>query len=576
MSKKVLNHKVVADYRILSQQILNHEYHGLQRIDFLHEISNILLDFSGCDSIELWIKEHNKYYRYENTCSSGDPFHFGIIPDISYENEGIHFESEAGSDLERLCRDIVLRNFDPALPYFTEHGSFWTGETEAQLTFQPVSEKQAVTRKLKIGGTYKSIALIPIVAVNEHIGLLQLKSLKRDFFSKDVIEYYEGIAQTVGITLTHRRAHVALRERVKELTCLYSISKIVEQIGASMENVLREVLGLIPQAWLYPEIASARIILDGKSYSTKEFKETPYKQTSNIIVNGENRGTVEVVYSEKKPELDEGPFLKEERSLIDAIARELGNIILRKQTEDDKARLQEQLRHADRLATIGQLAAGVAHELNEPLGNILGFAQLVTKSPGLPDQTIKDIEKIVKASLHAREVIKKLMIFSRQMPTKKSRINLNQVIEDSLYFLESRCAKEGIKLVRLLASDMVDLTLDPSQITQVLVNLVVNAIQAMESGGTLTVKTVFNPKKYVSLIVEDTGIGMDEKVMKQIFIPFFTTKTVSQGTGLGLAVVHGIVTSHGGVIKVRSKIGQGSRFEIRLPVSGSLNGERIS
>ncbi len=170
------------------------------------------------------------------------------------------------------------------------------------------------------------------------------------------------------------------------------------------------------------------------------------------------------------------------------------------------------------------------------------------------------------AALHAREVVKKLLIFARQVPTQKRKVSLNQIVEDGLYILGSRCAKEGIELSRSLALDLPDIIADSSQLQQVLVNLVVNAIQAMPNGGRLTIRTVASGS-FVSLIVEDTGIGMSEEILKEIFIPFFTTKPLGQGTGLGLPVVHGIVTSHGGSITVNSKVGEGTRFEVLLPVA---------
>jgi signal transduction histidine kinase len=392
-----------------------------------------------------------------------------------------------------------------------------------------------------------------------------LKSASQDFFTKKDAQFYESIVQTLGIALIHRRAQVELRERIKELTCLYGIAKLVEQADISLKEILQGIVELLPSAWLYPEIASARIILDGRSYTTSHFREGVQRQLTEINVDGEERGAVEVAYSIEKPELDEGPFLKEERNLIDTVAREVALIIERKKTEEDKERLQEQLRHADRLATIGQLSAGVAHELNEPIGGILGFAQLIQKNSELPEQVKQDLEKIMKASLHAREVVKKLMLFARQVPPQKTPVNLNQVVEESLYFLESRCAKEGIKVVRLLSSNLPEVTADPAQMTQVLVNIAVNAIQAMPNGGKLTIQTK-SSDKFVSLIVKDTGVGMGEDVMKQMFLPFFTTKDIGKGTGLGLSVVHGIVTSHGGSIKVDSKVGQGTTFEIQLPI----------
>jgi len=292
-------------------------------------------------------------------------------------------------------------------------------------------------------------------------------------------------------------------------------------------------------------------------------------------VSAQCRGRIEVVYVERRPELDEGPFLKEERSLIDAVARQIALIVERRQAAAEKLRLQDQLRHADRLATIGQLAAGVAHELNEPLGNILAFAQLAEKQPNLPNQVAEDLEKIVTASLHAREIIKKLMLFARQMPPQKTQVDLNGVIEEGLYFLGSRCAKSGVVLKRRLSPRLPRITADPSQLNQVLVNLVVNAIHAMPAGGTLRIATR-TAGSHVVLTVEDNGIGMDSEVLKKIFIPFFTTKDVHEGTGLGLPVVHGIVTSHGGTIAVRSSPDRGSRFEIRLPVANAAEDKESS
>ncbi len=370
-------------------------------------------------------------------------------------------------------------------------------------------------------------------------------------------------------------AKAALTERIKELTCLYGIAQIAGQPDMSLEEIIQDIVELLPPAWQYPEITFARIILDGISYVTQGFRECRQKQTAEIIVGGMPRGVVELVCAEEKPDLDEGPFLKEERSLIDAVARQVALVIERKQAEKDKLKLHNQLLHADRLATIGMLAAGVAHELNEPLGNILGFAQLAKKCPGIPDSTEHDIGKIEKASLHAREIIRKLLVFARQAPPQKTHVNLNQVVEDGLYFFEARCAKEDIELVRLLSPDMPEITADQGQLNQLLVNLVVNALQSMRGTGKITVQTRFSEHN-VYLIVEDTGSGMSKEVLDKIFIPFFTTKDVGHGTGLGLPVVYGIITAHGGSINVESKPGCGTRFEIQLPVVEPEDTEEIA
>lgn len=358
---------------------------------------------------------------------------------------------------------------------------------------------------------------------------------------------------------------VALRERVKELTCLYGIAQIARQSDKPLADVLQSVVKLLPSAWQYPEITSARLRLDGVCYATGDFSTCRQKQSAEIFINDMPRGSVEIGYAKREPELDEGPFLKEERSLLNEIARQIALIIEHKQAEEDKMKLYSQLRHSDRLATVGMLAAGVAHELNEPLGNILGFAQLAKKTGGIPASARQDIEKIETASLDAREIIRKLLVFARQVPPEKKPVNLNEIVKNGLYFFDARCAKEGIELVRNLSPTLPEIIADPVQLNQVLVNLVVNALQSIKGEGTIKIETKFNGQE-VCLIVEDTGSGMSKDVLDNIFTPFFTTKDIGLGTGLGLPVVHGIVTGHGGVIKVESKVGQGTRFEIRLPI----------
>ncbi len=147
-----------------------------------------------------------------------------------------------------------------------------------------------------------------------------------------------------------------------------------------------------------------------------------------------------------------------------------------------------------------------------------------------------------------------------------ARLDLNQVVKEGFYLFEARCARQGIDLALSISPSLPEIFADATQLTQVLTNLVVNAIQAMPNGGRLVVQTLGGDDS-VFLIIEDTGEGMSKEVLKQIFLPFFTTKDVDQGTGLGLAVVHGIVTAHRGSIRVDSQVGRGTRFEIQLPVA---------
>ncbi len=375
---------------------------------------------------------------------------------------------------------------------------------------------------------------------------------------RDVSEHVEHEKQ-----LLHERNQLV--ERNKELTCLYSMAKIVGQ-NKPLPRMLESIADIIPPAFQYPTFTRAIIRLDHHSHGGENTALAGSALTENLVIQGIRRGNIEVICSPPKNDrlTNQTPFLDEECALLINIAHHLSLAIEKKEALDTKAEMENQLRHSDRLVKIGQLTAGVAHELNEPLGNILGFSQLSSKVADLPKQVHKDLENITKAALHAREIIKKLMYFSRQTPPRETLVNLNRLIEDGIYLFESRCAKNGIMVTTKLCPDLPVIKADMSQLQQVFTNLMVNALHAMPGEGNLDIETSFD-KDHVYLLVQDSGIGMTRETLKQIFLPFFTTKDIEQGTGLGLSVIHGIVKSHGGSIDVKSRIGHGACFRIKFP-----------
>ena len=389
-------------------------------------------------------------------------------------------------------------------------------------------------------------------------------------FSDKYKNNLERFLRIINISLFFIHSQMKLNERVKELTCLYGIARISEKKDYELSSTFKEIVELLPAAWQHPELAAARINYEDMNITSSNFKPSNLRQKANIVINDENYGFVEVNYPEDAFSKDFSPFLAEEEKLINIIARELSIIVEKKISKEKRENLERQLRHADRLATLGQLSAGVAHEINEPLSNILGFAQLIKKNPNIDQQAKNDTENIISASLHAREIVKKLMLFARQMPPQKSKVNINDIVEKGMFFLESRCTKNGIEIHKRLASNIPDFTADPSQMHQVLVNLVVNAVQAMGKGGKLDIITKFD-KDNIVLIVKDNGIGMSEETRKQIFIPFFTTKKINEGTGLGLPVAHGIIKSHNGEILVKTKEKVGTEMKVLLPIKAGKN-----
>jgi two-component system NtrC family sensor kinase len=554
------------EFRALSYRILRAANAAETTVDFLRQVCEMIADFAECDVVEIRVRERDKCTKHELTIRPQRLHLYRIIEcpgATAAAPSGEHGPEEA---LEFLSRDIMLGRYDPGQEFFTPHGTFWTGDTDRSFAFRPHGGEPKRAYNLASDEAHRSLALIPLSIGPENIGLLTCKSRRSRLFSAGEIESYEAVAQNLALALAHHRTQCELRDRVKELGCLFRITRLSANRDMPLEDVLQSIVELLPPAWLHSDIAHARLVIDGFEHRTPGFKEGEQRLSADLIVSGEKAGVLEVVYCEPRPGLDEGPFLDVERNLIDTIAREVSLIIEQKRAERESERLQHQLRHADRLATIGQLAAGVAHELNEPLGGIIGFAQLVKKQANLSDQALADIERILKAGLHAREVIQKLTLFARQQPTRRMPVDINSVVQDGLYFLDARCVKSGIDLVRELCSDPPPVLGDPAQLHQVLVNLVVNAIQAMPEGGTLTVRTLAESGD-VLLQVQDTGTGIPEELFENIFLPFYTTKDIGEGTGLGLAVVHGIVTSHGGSIGLESEPGEGSCFEVRLPVA---------
>lgn len=562
--------KRLEEFWDISRRILRHAQKGVHRSDFLRKALGFLLRFSKSDEIWIDFCENNRWFHAELGNSS--KFQVVSIGKLDAE-EGLLIFRYPG-DLEKLCTGLFHDRFIRPQAHLTEGRTFWTNDSEDGTDLRNRDGEAETITHLQFVGPHRSIVVVPFFSEQSCRGFLQFRNREPGQVLENELRLYEGFSQVFAIASADRDAQLGLRERVKELTCLYQITQLAHQPGISERQLLTRLVNLLPAAWLHPELASGRIILDGDTYVSNGFVEGHQRMGAEIQVAGECRGRVEVNYSDEKPELDEGPFLKEERSLLDAVAEQLTLILERREAEESSRKLERQLRHADRLATIGQLGAGVAHELNEPLGTILGFTQLIQKTSKIPSALSGDLKKIEAAALHAREVIRKLLTLARETPPKQTGISLNKVVEESLYFLESRCVKEGIELVRELSPALPRIVGDPGQLQQVLVNLVVNAIQAMPRGGRLTIKT--SPaREHVSLWVEDTGVGMTKGVESQIFVPFFTTKEIGRGTGLGLAVAHGIVTAHGGVIRVESALGTGTTFEVQLPLQESNEGDIV-
>jgi len=240
---------------------------------------------------------------------------------------------------------------------------------------------------------------------------------------------------------------------------------------------------------------------------------------------------------------------------------------IQKRDQDLKEFATKRIMQSEKLALVGQLSANIAHELNNPLQGIVTFSHLLLEdNKNLDTNTQFSLEKIVGQANRCRDIIRGLLDFSRQRQPDKSFFNINSIVDDCVSLVERQALFHNIHIIRNLQSDLPLAIIDPSQIERVFMNLIINAAEAMDGSGHLTISTRENKNTSdIEIAFSDTGTGISNENLKKIFDPFFTTKEVGHGTGLGLAISYGIVRSHKGSLLVESEVGSGTTFVVILP-----------
>lgn len=229
-------------------------------------------------------------------------------------------------------------------------------------------------------------------------------------------------------------------------------------------------------------------------------------------------------------------------------------------------RTQQELLHAEKLASMGQLAAGVAHEINNPLGTILLFADVMYKEAPEDDPRRKDLEMILSETTRCRSIVADLLNFARQQEVLAQETDIHALLEQVIEGVSRQPSYKGVEIVRQFSPDLPIIQADPGQLQQVLINMLNNAAEAMEGSGIITLTTRPVNSQWVEIKVSDTGCGIPEENLGKLFTPFFTTKPPGKGTGLGLSIVYGIIKMHRGQITVQSEVGKGTTFTITLPL----------
>ncbi len=410
-----------------------------------------------------------------------------------------------------------------------------------------------------------SLLILPLIVEGELIGGLRLASVEPKAFARDELVLAWSVAEQVSGALTRIRYSEARRllstavEQSTDIIMITDTEGTIVYVNPAFENVT----GYTPNEAI------------GQTFDllkSDQHKDVFYQTLWDTILAGE-------VWGSRMINKRKDGSLYTVDSIITPVRDPYGEIINYVALQRDithRLELEDQLQRSQKMEAVGRLAGGIAHDFNNLLTVINGYVELLAKSYlNSSDPRQRMVGEVRKAGQQAAVLTRQLLAFSRQQPTFVQPLNLNQVVT-TMKSLLARLLGEHLTLEIDLATDLDNVLLDPSQIEQVIMNLAINARDAMPDGGTLTFMTANTmldenhhinviPGPYIELCIADTGEGMDQETQNRVFEPFFTTKIGDQGTGLGLSIVYSIVEQNNGHIQVESTLGQGTTFKIYLP-----------
>ncbi len=431
---------------------------------------------------------------------------------------------------------------------------------------------------------FKSILIIPLIRRQSIKGLVYLENdLMKDAFREDHVQFLSLLAGQAAIALENALVFEKLNlERDYSSNIIQNAPTLICGIDGNgittfINPVVEEITGyckdeLIGKNWW-------ELFFPGEEYAQVDRLFTALSEGE--IVDYEMHLTCK--NGDRKDVIWNSITKRDSSSITEVIG--FGNDITeRKRTADEKIKLQKQLQQAHKMEAIGTLAGGIAHDFNNILGIILGNTELAMYDVPEWDQTRKSLEEVKNASLRAKDVIQQLLSFSRKSDQKRKPVKVSSIIKDSLKFLRSSIPA-SIEIHKSIPDESGIISADPTQIHQVMMNLCTNAAHAMsENGGIMEVSlsTIkigkdegtqhidLNQGRYVMITVSDTGYGIAKENLDRIFDPYFTTKKVGEGSGIGLSIIRGIVKNYEGDITVDSEPGKGTTFHIYLPVIETL------
>ena len=525
-------------------------------IDPIQDILHLIRNSTGIESVGIRLKEGDDFPYY---ATNGFPEQFLQMERFLCERNSageIMRDSHGNAILECMCGNVLCGRTDPKFSFFTEKGSFWTNSTTDLLASTSETNRQARILNQCNGEGYESLALIPLRSGDETIGLLQFNDHRRNQFAPELIHFFEGLGNSIGVSISRTQSEAQVM----------ALSRFPEENPSP-------VLRIDPDGTiLYANPSAGPLMNYWGCELGQRLPEDWATLADEVIVSGE-RHRIEVECEGRSYTLDITQI--QSGRYINIYGNDITD---RKRTEVEREKLEEQLRVSQKMEAIGSLAGGIAHDFNNLLSVIQGYTDLVMEGLREGDPLKIDLKEVQNATGRAVSLTRQLLAFSRKQVLQPVPLSLNDIAECIEKMLR-RVLGEDIDLIQILDPDLHLILADPGQMEQVLMNLVVNARDAMPGGGKLTIETsnvdidekyvlqhvVMDPGQYIMLAITDTGCGMDKRTLEKIFEPFFTTKEKGKGTGLGLSMVYGIIRQSGGHVLVYSESGQGTTFKIYLP-----------
>ncbi len=471
-----------------------------------------------------------------------------------------------------MCGNVILGRFDPSMPFFTEYGSFWTNSTTELLISTAEADHQGCARNRCNSAGYESMALIPLRVQEEALGLLQFNDKQKGRFTPASISFLESLAENIAAALSLWQARqksnllIAAVEQIAEGIMITDIDGAIRYVNPAFEKIT----GYSPEEL----IGSHPGILKSGEHDKSFYEELWETLTCGQVWKGR--------FVNKKKD----GSLYEEEATISPVRGDSGetvSYVAVKRDVTNELRLEQQLRQAQKMESLGTLAGGIAHDFNNILGVIMGHVQLMQLDveDGTPMED--SLNSVLAASYRAKDLVRQILAFSRQSKQERIVMQIAPIVKEALKMLRASLPST-IEIRQDIKGMNAAVLADPTQVHQILMNLCANAAHAMsETGGLLTVGVMnvdvdaslasrypgLKSGSYVKLTVTDTGQGIERSVIGRIFDPYFTTKPKGKGTGLGLAVVDGIMRTHGGAIAVESEPGKGTTFDLFFPCEQS-------